>query len=244
MKKVILGIWAFTWVLSGCAPASGNMESGGYPPMSLEQALQQPDGTQMRLAGQFVSRVGNEEDEFIFREVSGGTLVVYDPREGREVRLGVDVVIEGEIDREYRVPEFNLHRVLTGRDPMPAAVAPRVSADGVFIHLSRGAESPRRVGMALTMAATYAGDHPVLLYADVDAVALFVEDAPVVAPEGYVPASERVPALLAAGVRLRVCPTCLAAAGLAPKDLIEGVEVADKQEFLTFAPGRILSFSY
>jgi hypothetical protein len=40
------------------------------------------------------------------------------------------------------------------------------------------------------------------------------------------------------------CPTCLAVAKKKPSDLIEGIQVANKEVFFSFTKGRILTLDY
>lgn len=251
-------IWCVIFVAAALAVASaahGQSNPSAYPLMSVDQASQQRDESRMSLEGVFLRQNRGEEDEFIFRDKAGDEILVYDRNTGREVQLDVPVVIEGAIDRgNLSRTEFNLHRVVPASRPQeelqpefgtPAVLSEvKKTTDGVFIHLSSGAESPRSVLMALTLAGAFAGDHPVLIYADLDAVSLFTEEAPSVSSRGYLPAGERIPALLNAGALIRVCPTCLSAAGLSSADLIEGVTLADKREFFSFTSGRILTFDY
>lgn len=116
--------------------------------------------------------------------------------------------------------------------------------DGIFIHLSHGADAPQRVSMALTLAAIYAPEHPVLIYADISAVHLFLREAPSVEHPAYAETQELLARLREHEVTIMVCPSCLRAAGKRAENLAEGIQIADKSRFLTFTSGRILSFSY
>lgn len=241
LPYLAIALLAVAWT----APVGAQTAAPAYPRMTIEQASQQRNETTMSIEGTFLRQHRGEEDEFIFRDLAGDEIRVYDRQAGRDVRLNVPVVIEGAIDRgiPLRV-EFNLHRVVAAPTGAAAQPAPSEARDGIFIHLSSGHDTPRPVLMALTLAAAYAGDHPVLIYADLDAVRLFVQASPATTSPGFQPAAERIPELLQRGVRIRVCPTCLAAAGLTSADLIGGVALADKREFLAFTSGRILTFDY
>jgi predicted peroxiredoxin len=46
------------------------------------------------------------------------------------------------------------------------------------------------------------------------------------------------------GVDIFVCPTCLKVAGYNPEDLMEGIQVAQKDKFFSFTKGRILTLDY
>lgn len=228
-------------------PVAGLAQGGSYPLMSVEKAAKERDETRMSLEGQFLGQHRGEEDEFRFRDTAGREIVVYDREQGREIRLGVPVVIEGEIDRGKRRPEFNLHRVVYGKGEAKQEGIPDAGVsgeDGIFIHLSSGPDEPRHVAMALTLATAFAGEQPVLIYADLDAVGLFTKEPIPIGAEGYRPVDGMIRDLLKAGARIRVCPTCLAAAGFSSADLPQGIGLADKREFLTFATGRILTFDY
>jgi len=241
-----------TFTLSAIGHAEGSQSS--YPRMTIEEASQQRDETRMSIEGTFLRQNRGEEDEFIFRDGAGSEILVYDRDAGRDIQLNVPVLIEGAIDRGNLLRrEFNLHRVLSltleeSTPPKSTATVPNASAaesrDGVFVHLSSGPDNARSVLMALTLADTFSGERPVLIYADLEAVALFTATAPSVSSSGYLPSAERVSNLLEAGAMIRVCPTCLSAAGLSSADLMEGVKLADKREFFTFTTGRILTFDY
>lgn len=118
------------------------------------------------------------------------------------------------------------------------------SGDGIFIHLSAGPESPHRVLMALKMAEIMSADKDVLIYLDINAVHLVVQGAPEVSMEGFPSSREQIGKLLEAGVTLQACPTCLKVAGYTPENLLEGVMLANKENFFTFTDGRIISIDY
>lgn len=128
--------------------------------------------------------------------------------------------------------------------PAPAAdtAAPR---EGVFIHISRGADDPHRLLMALKMAAVMAeGQKDVLVYCDIEAVKVLAASAPDVTHPAFPSAHEQLRHLKDAGAMVRACPSCLRAAGIEPKDLRDGVALADRQEFFSFTKGRILTLDY
>lgn len=122
------------------------------------------------------------------------------------------------------------------------ATGPR---DGVFIHISRGADDPHRLLMALKMATVMAeGKKDVLVYCDIEAVKVLGVKAPDVTHPAFPSAREQLRTLRGAGVLVRACPSCLKAAGMDPKELMEGVALADREEFFTFTKGRILTLDY
>lgn len=247
---------AFLLFITGLAAALSLAEAekpSSYPPMTIAEAVKQPDETRMSIEGTFIRQHRGEEDEFVFQDSAGEEIIVYDRKEGQNIRIGVPVIAMGEIDRGILGNEFNLHRVDYSSESTPVKQMPPAEAkeesefssrDGILIHLSSGPDDPARVAMAMALASAYAGENPVLIYADLEAVALFTEQFQDVAPEGYLSFQESLLSLLEKGVLIRVCPTCLNAGGLSTTDIREGVRLADKREFLTFAGGRILSFDY
>jgi len=116
--------------------------------------------------------------------------------------------------------------------------------DGVLLHVTTATSSPHRLSMGLHMASIMKETHPVLVYFDIEAVQAVVTDGPALTHPRFGSAAEAVAGLAASGVRLRVCPSCLEAAGKTPEDLVPGVQLADKDEFLGFASGRILTLDY
>lgn len=126
-----------------------------------------------------------------------------------------------------------------------AAKAAAGPSDGLFLHVSHGADDPHRLLMAFRMAATVAeSGRPVLVYCDIEAVRLLVKGAAEVSLAPFPTASVSLRTMLEKGVRVRACPTCLKIAGFTQDDLIEGVRLADRDEFFSFADGRILSIDY
>lgn len=125
--------------------------------------------------------------------------------------------------------------------PVSSQEAPR---DGVFIHISHGPTDAHRALMGLTMATRMAADKDVLVYLDIDAVHLVLKDATPVTQEVFKSSDVLIRQLLEAKVTVMACPTCLMVAGKKPSDLIEGVQVADKEAFFSFTAGRILTLDY
>jgi predicted peroxiredoxin len=131
----------------------------------------------------------------------------------------------------------------TGADASTGADA-AVPRDGVFIHISHGADDPHRVLMALSMANIMALDHDVLVYFDISGVEVVLEDAADLTYAHFSPSNQQIANLLEKDVTIMACPGCLKAAGKSPADLGPGIEVADKQRFFSFTQGRILSLDY
>jgi predicted peroxiredoxin len=116
--------------------------------------------------------------------------------------------------------------------------------DGVFIHISHGPTDAHRALMGLTMATRMAADKDVLVYLDIDAVHLVVKDATPVTHGAFKSSDLLIRQLLEAKITVMACPTCLTVAGKTPSDLIEGVQVANKEAFFSFTAGRILTLDY
>lgn len=116
--------------------------------------------------------------------------------------------------------------------------------DGVFIHITHDHRSPHRVLMPLSMAAMMADDKDVLIYLDIDAVKLVTRDAEDIEFGHFASLKTSLQKLIDMKVGIYACPGCMKAAGIAPEDLIEGVEVAQKDKFFDFTKGRIITLDY
>ncbi|GET24930.1 DsrE family protein [Prolixibacter sp. NT017] len=126
--------------------------------------------------------------------------------------------------------------------PMMAQTeAPR---DGVFIHITQGYAYPHRVLMPLKMAVMMAMDKDVVVYMDIHAVELLVKDAKDLTYADFESFQTYVKQLVEKGVPVMACPTCLKIAGYTPDDLMEGVQVAQKDKFFNFTKGRIVTLDY
>lgn len=116
--------------------------------------------------------------------------------------------------------------------------------DGVFLHISHGAEEPHRVLMALKMAELMAADRDVLVYFDITGIEVVLADAEDIAYSEFPSSQAQLAKLLEIGVPLYACPGCLKAAGKTPDDLADGIQVANKDAFFDFTDGRILTLDY
>jgi predicted peroxiredoxin len=116
--------------------------------------------------------------------------------------------------------------------------------DGVFLHLSHGADQPHRVLMALKMAELMAESRDVLVYFDIEGIEVVLESAPDITYSHFPASKAQLRKLVGMGVGLHACPGCLKAAGKTPDDLMDGVKVADKDAFFAFTEGRILTLDY
>jgi len=127
------------------------------------------------------------------------------------------------------------------KQPAPELQKPK---DGVFIHITEGYNDPHSVLMPLKMAMMMSKDKDVLVYMDIHAVELLVKDAKDMNYADFDSFQTYVRQLVDKGVGVYACPTCLKIAGFAPEDLIEGVQVAQKDKFFDFTEGRIITLDY
>lgn len=116
--------------------------------------------------------------------------------------------------------------------------------DGVFLHISHGAEDAHRVLMALSMAEMMAGSRDVLVYFDIRGIEVVLADAPDLSFSHFPSSKAQLRKLIDEGVGVYACPGCLKAAGKTPEDLMAGVKLANKDAFFAFTKGRILTLDY
>ncbi len=116
--------------------------------------------------------------------------------------------------------------------------------DGMFIHITECYDDPHRVLMPLKMATMMAKDKDVIVYMDIHAVLLLVKGAKDITFADFESAHTYIKQLVANNVGVYACPTCLKIAGYAPEDLMEGVQVAQKDKFFNFTKGRIITLDY
>jgi predicted peroxiredoxin len=126
----------------------------------------------------------------------------------------------------------------------PATKALTSVRDGVFIHITECYSDPHRALMPLKMAVMMADDKDVLVYMDIHAVHLLVKGAEDLKFADFESAHTYIKKLIEKGVGVYACPTCLKIAGFNPEDLIEGVQVAQKDKFFNFTKGRIITLDY
>ena len=130
------------------------------------------------------------------------------------------------------------------QDNLAPAGTEMANKDGIFIHISHGPEDAHRVLMALNMAALMADSRDVLIYFDITGVEVVVKDAPDIAFSHFPTSHAQLKTLLEKNVTIMACPGCLKAAGKTPEDLMDGIQVADKDKFFSFTSGRILTIDY
>jgi predicted peroxiredoxin len=116
--------------------------------------------------------------------------------------------------------------------------------DGVFIHITESYTDPHRVLMPLKMANMMAMDKDVIVYMDIHAVELLVKGAKDMKYADFDSFQSYFKQLLDKKVGVYACPTCLKIAGFKPEDLMEGVQIAQKDKFFTFTQGRIITLDY
>jgi predicted peroxiredoxin len=123
-------------------------------------------------------------------------------------------------------------------------VAEEPKTDGVFIHISKGAGGTHEVLMALMLADKFSTSNDVLVFFDLDGIGMVVEDAPNLSMDPFDPSDDIFERLVNRGVEILACPACLKAAGFDEEDLRNGVKLAEKERFLDFTEGRILTLDY
>jgi predicted peroxiredoxin len=116
--------------------------------------------------------------------------------------------------------------------------------NGVFIHITESYNDPHRVLMPLKMAIMLAEDQDVIVYMDIHAVELLVKGAKDLKFADFESAQTYIKRLVDKKVGVFACPTCLKIAGFKPEDLMEGVQIAQKDKFFNFTKGRILTLDY
>jgi len=79
---------------------------------------------------------------------------------------------------------------------------------------------------------------------DIHAVELLVKGAKDMTYSDFESFQTYIKKLLDKKVGVYACPTCLKIAGFKPEDLMEGVQVAQKDKFFGFTKGRIITLDY
>lgn len=116
--------------------------------------------------------------------------------------------------------------------------------DGVFVHITESYNDPHRVLMPLKMAVMMAKDKDVIVYMDIHTVELLVKGAKDLNYADFESFQTYIKQLIDNKVGVYVCPTCLKLAGFKPEDLIDGVQIAQKDKFFDFTKGRIITLDY
>lgn len=128
--------------------------------------------------------------------------------------------------------------------PVAATDTTEAARDGVFIHITECYDDPHKVLMPLKMATMMATDKDVLVYMDIHSVHLLVKDAEDITFADFESAHTYIRKLVEMKVGVYACPTCLKIAGYTPDDLMDGVQVAQKDKFFNFTKGRIITLDY
>jgi predicted peroxiredoxin len=126
----------------------------------------------------------------------------------------------------------------------PVAAAETTVRDGIFIHITQCYDDPHRVLMPLKMALMMSDDKDVIVYLDIHAVQFLTKNAKDITFADFESAHTYIKKLAEKGVGVYACPTCMKIAGIAPEDLMEGVQVAQKDKFFNFTKGRIITLDY
>jgi predicted peroxiredoxin len=116
--------------------------------------------------------------------------------------------------------------------------------DGMFIHISCGYEDPHRALMPLKMAGMMANDKDVLVYLDIHAVEFLIKGSKDLEHPEFESAHTYISELIGKNAGVYACPSCLAVAGFKAEDLMEGVQLAQKDKFFNFTKGRIITLDY
>lgn len=116
--------------------------------------------------------------------------------------------------------------------------------DGIFIHITESYNNPHRVLMPLKMAVMMSMDKDVIVYMDIKAVELLDKSSADLNFAEFESAHSYIKQLTDKGVGVYACPTCLKIAGFKPENLIDGVQVAQKDKFFNFTKGRIITLDY
>jgi len=116
--------------------------------------------------------------------------------------------------------------------------------DGVFIHISKGAENTHEVMMGLMLANKFMVSHDVTLFFDIDGIQMILKDAPNLELAPFGSSDDLFQKLVDKGVNIMACPACLTVEGKTAEDLREGVVVAEKDMFFGFTQGRIITLDY
>jgi len=116
--------------------------------------------------------------------------------------------------------------------------------DGMFIHITESYNDPHRVLMPMKMAVMLSKDKDVLVYMDINAVELLVKGAKDLEHKEFDSFQTYLKQLIDNKVGVYACPTCLKVAGIKPEDLMDGVQIAQKDKFFDFTKGRIITLDY
>jgi predicted peroxiredoxin len=89
-----------------------------------------------------------------------------------------------------------------------------------------------------------AKDKDVLVYLDIHAVELVTKTSKDMQFADFAPLKELLQGLIDQKVGVYACPTCMKIANIKPEDLMEGIQVAQKEKFFNFTKGKIITLDY
>jgi predicted peroxiredoxin len=98
--------------------------------------------------------------------------------------------------------------------------------------------------MPLKMAVMMSMDKDVIVCMDNHAAEILVKNSKDMTFPDFESAHTYIKLLTDKGVGVFACPTCLKIAGFRPEDLMEGVQIAQKDKFFNFTKGRIITLDY
>ena len=116
--------------------------------------------------------------------------------------------------------------------------------DGVFIHISKGGDDAHDVLMALMLADKFSTSNDVLVFFDKQGIDMVSDHAPNLEMDPFDSSDEIFARLLKNGAEILACPACMQISGVEKEDLRNGVKIAEKERFLDFTEGRILTLDY
>ena len=126
----------------------------------------------------------------------------------------------------------------------PTAPEPEKKTDGVFIHISKGEADTHDVLMALMLADKFSTSNDVCVFFDKDGIDMVTDDAPNLEMDPFDSSDDIFLRLVNRGIDILACPACMKIAGVEEEDLRNGVKLAEKEKFLDFTEGRILTLDY
>ena len=98
--------------------------------------------------------------------------------------------------------------------------------------------------MPLKMAVLMSTDKDVIVYLDIHSVEMCVKGARDMIYADFESFQTYIKQLSEKNIGVYTCPTCLKVAGYSPEDLVEGIQVAQKDKFFNFTKGCILTLDY
>ncbi len=117
------------------------------------------------------------------------------------------------------------------------------ATDGLFVHISTN--EARKVLMGLSIALKMEESKDVIVFVDAEAINTIIKGGDVYEMDGYEGTSTAlINKLVQKGVAVMACPMCLKSYGKTDTDLLDGIQIAQKEQFFGFTEGRILTLDY